>query len=193
MIFITHYKKIIMSNTIDVLKKCFKQERCLERDNKEWRLTENGVTIKFKAPNRESFGFSLDYEDRFSFFSGTPPKNITKMCDGIIALTHKTQTYIFLIEQKTNYSNNYKKQIINAWHFCNWLLGLLKEHKHCDDNIKFIGLLYRNRRNVSKGISTHSKQKPKSKSILQEQGISFFETNNSMTMLQNYLPKKSGK
>ncbi len=168
-----------------LFKQTINKNHQLKGEVGKWQLSENDVTIKF-ATSIESFGFSLDKEtvkDVFGFFSDSPPKNIAKMCDGIIVLQHQEKNYIFLIEQKTKHPNQYKKQLINGLYFCQWLLSLLEKYKYYEGEVKYIGLLCRNRQSHSKGLSTH--QKPQIKS--EEDGVKFFETNNYITDLHSYL------
>ena len=175
-----------MSDVIGLLKKCIKKEIHLGRTDRKWQLSENGITIEFEVPDSNSLGFSLDQnnvKDVFSFFAGSPPKGITKMCDGIIAFNYEKQTYIFLLEQKTNNLNNYKKQLINGWHFCQWLFALLKEHNHYAGSVKYIGLVYSSRQRAYKETSTHPKPELKSG----KHGINFSKTDKKLTYLKSYI------
>ena len=113
---------------IDIIEKTIALKYRLLRENRDW-LLDNGV--KLRAPNRHSFAFSLDNQDEppFVFFNASPPEHIAKMCDAIVAMNFKNELYLFVIEQKTQYPKDYKKQLTNGWHFCNWLFSLYKEHK----------------------------------------------------------------
>lgn len=176
-----------MSDIVSLFTQSIDKKLHLKRKQKCWQLSENKVTIEFKMPNRKSLGFSLDAgkaKDVFGFFAGDPPTGVAAMCDGIIVLNYKKQTYVVLLEQKTKHKDEYRKQITNGWYFCQWLFSLLKEHKHYSGEIKYIGLLYRVRQNnASKGASTHSEPKPKP----EQNGIQFFETNEKITHLESYI------
>lgn len=155
----------------------------LRRNNERWQLEENNIEIEFKTPNCYSLGFSLDKPNKFPFLNNKPPKNIAKMCDGIIAMSYKNKVYIFLIEQKTINEGQYKKQLVNGWHFCQWLLGLFKEHNYYDGKVCFIGLLYKkSKKSIHKQPTTHKKTNP----LTSVSQYSIFETNQPVTYLQQY-------
>lgn len=177
-----------MSDIVSLFTQSIDKKLHLKRKQKCWQLSENKVTIEFKMPNRKSLGFSLDAgkaKDVFGFFAGDPPTGVAAMCDGIIVLNYKKQTYVVLLEQKTKCKGEYRKQLINGWYFCQWLFSLLKEHKHYSGEIKYIGLLCRVRQNIIKGESAHSEPEPEPKS--KKNGIQFFETNEKITHLESYI------
>lgn len=158
----------------------------LNRQKKTWQLSENNIDIEFKTSSNKSFGFSLDQnniKDVFAFLSANPPKGVAKMCDGIITLSYKEKNYIFLIEQKANNHGEYKKQLINGWYFCKWLLNLFKEYKHYSGEVEYIGLLYCSRKMTRKATSTHSTPTMKS----DKYGIKFFKTNETTVCLEDYV------
>ncbi len=193
MIFITAYKRLIMSKEIvKLFAKTINKKWHLKRNNKEWQLSENDITIKFKVSNSNSLGFSLDtkpVKNVFGFFSDNPPQGVAKMCDGIIALEYKKQTYVFLIEQKSKYTDGYRKQIINGWYFCQWLFGLLKEYDYYSSEVKYIGLLCCVRSNTHKETSTHEEPQLNT----DKHDINFSETNDKSIYLYNYLVALSKK
>ena len=129
---------------IELFQRSIGNEFHLDREDRNWLLQDNNCKISLRVSNRNSLGFSLDHKSQpspFPFFSSKPPSGIAKMCDAIIALSYKDKAYIFVIEQKTNNQDSYKKQLANGKYFCDWLLMLLKEHKHYSDTPIFIGLL----------------------------------------------------
>lgn len=125
---------------VELIKKTIHADYCLSRDERDWLLDDN---VKLRLPDRHSFGFSLDNPCRppFAFFSGNPPKHIAKMCDAFIALSYDDTTYIFIIEQKTADSGEYKNQLMNGKLFCDWLGDLYRAHKPDFGNLVYIGLL----------------------------------------------------
>lgn len=125
---------------ISIIEKTIDPKYRLPRKNRDW-LLNNGV--KLRAPSRHSFAFSLDNqsEPSFAFFNDSPPKNIAKMCDAIVAMNFKNELCLFIIEQKTQHPGEYRKQLSNGKHFCNWLFSLYEEHKYYSRDPVYIGLL----------------------------------------------------
>lgn len=146
---------------VELFQKCIDGEfRLKDRKNGNWLLHEDNCEIELKAPSECSFGFSLDKTvplSPFNFFSASPPAGIIKMCDAMIVLSHKSKSYIFIIEQKTSRKDGYTTQLVNGKYFCDWLLTLLKEHNHYNSNPVFIGLLCWRPREKSpyKGTTRH--------------------------------------
>ena len=129
---------------VNLFQQCIDEEFHLQREGREWLLEDNWV-LKLKTPRRDSLGFRLDKDPSpFRFFSGSPPEDVAKMCDAIIVLSHQDRLYIFLVEQKTRWEDDYEKQLKNGKYFCDWLLVLLREYGHYKDQDLypvFIGLL----------------------------------------------------
>lgn len=140
---------------IDIIEKTMALKYRLPRENRDW-LLDNGV--KLRAPNRHSFAFSLDNQDEppFVFFNASPPERIAKMCDAIVAMNFKNELCLFVIEQKTQHPDDYKKQLANGRHFCNWLFSLYKEHEYYSRDPVYIGLLISEpRRTPPRETTTH--------------------------------------
>lgn len=129
----------------------------LKRQEKGWTI-EGKTNVQIRVPTNKSVGFCL--EDRggnnpFPFF-GNPPKHIAKMCDGIIALSHKDKDYIFVIELKSSHTDDYEKQLKNGQYFCEWLLTSLRAYGHYKEEVHFIGLLcHEPRKTPPKGTTSH--------------------------------------
>lgn len=150
---------------VELFQKTIHRNLYLDRDGKNWSSKET-PRITMKVPTRHSLGFSLDCRRSpfDSFLAANPPSGIAKMCDGIIVLSHKDNAYIFVVEQKTANKDEYKKQLANGKYFCDWLLVLLKEHKHYNGEVTFIGLLcWQPRESPSKGMTHHIKDLPSNK------------------------------
>ena len=152
---------------INIIEKTIHPKYRLPRKKREW-LLNNGV--KFRAPNRHSFAFSLDNQSEtpFAFFNDSPPEHIAKMCDAIVAMNFKNELYLFIIEQKTKRSKHYEKQLANSRHFCNWLFSLYKEHKYRSLDPVYIGLLIWEPRSKSprKGTTGHQNNNLPEKDLL---------------------------
>ena len=123
-----------MIDIIEKIEKTIHTDYHLKRENLSYLLIEDEV--KLRAPSHYSFAFSLDKRKKgkptpFPFFGHKPhrPEHIAKMCDAIVAMNFKNELCLFIIEQKTQHSGEYKKQLSNGKHFCNWLFSLYKEHK----------------------------------------------------------------
>ncbi len=144
---------------INTLEKTIHTDYHLKRDNLDYLLLDNEV--KLRAPSDCSFAFSLDMRGKppFRFFRYKPPRpeHIAKMCDAIVATNFKNELYLFVIEQKTRHPDDYKKQLANGRHFCNWLFSLYKEHEYYSREPVYIGLLIWEPRPKSprKGTTAH--------------------------------------
>ena len=126
---------------VEIIKETIRGGYELDRPGgRDWILDNN---VKIRAPHRHSFGFSLDNPGKppLAFFSGSPPKNIAKMCDAIVALSHREKLYLFLVEQKTANLDQCQKQLANGKFFCDWLFSLYKWHGYCTNDPVYIGLL----------------------------------------------------
>ena len=143
---------------VTLFRQCIDEKFYLQREGREWLLEDNWV-LKLKTPRRDSLGFRLDEDPSpFRFFRGSPPEGVAKMCDAIIALSYKGRLYIFLVEQKTKWEDDYEKQLKNGKYFCDWLLVLLREHgRYKDQDTVFIGLLCMRRSSPGKELATHRK------------------------------------
>ena len=143
---------------VDLFRQCIDEEFHLRREGREWLLQDNWK-LKLKTPRRDSLGFRLDKDPSpFRFFSGSPPEDVAKMCDAVIALSYKGRLYIFLVEQKTGKKDDYRKQLKNGKYFCDWLLVLLREHGHYKgQDTVFIGLLCMRRSSPRKKPAMHRK------------------------------------
>ena len=145
---------------VGLIKKTIHADYRLNRDKRDWLLDNN---VKLRPPDRHSFGFSLDNSCRppFAFFSGNPPKYIAKMCDAFVALSYDDATYIFIIEQKTADSGDYKSQLVNGKLFCDWLDDLYRAYEHDLGDLVYIGLLIWQPRRESDRDTTQLPPKPK--------------------------------
>lgn len=131
---------------IDIIEKTIHLYYHLKRKYSGYFSLDNGV--KLRASSHCSFAFSLDKRKKgkptpFPFFGHKPhrPEHIAKMCDAIAAMNFKNELFLFVIEQKTQHPDDYKKQLANGRHFCNWLFSLYKEHKYYSRDPVYIGLL----------------------------------------------------
>lgn len=154
---------------IETIKKTIHKDYHLKRDDKCWKLNEQ-PTVKIRVPGRHSIGFSLDNEGRppLAFFSNSPPKNLTRIPDAILALKYNQKVYWFVIEQKSTHKKGYKDQLINGKYFCEWLTALYRQYKYLPrerDNPVYIGLLVRQprKKSIRKGTSTHGNGLDKNK------------------------------
>ncbi len=142
---------------VALFRQCIDGDFHLPREGREWLLEDNWV-LKLKTPRRDSLGFRLDKDPSpFRFFSGSPPEDVAKMCDAIIALSYKGKLYIFLVEQKTSQEDDYRKQLKNGKYFCDWLLALLEGHGHYTGKPAFIGVLCMRRSSLRKKPAMHGK------------------------------------
>lgn len=170
---------------IDIIEKTIHEDYYLSKKNRDWLLDNN---VKLRAPDRNSLGFSLDNEQRppFVFFKGDLPAHMAKMCDAIIALYFKRRLYLFIIEQKTANSGQYKKQLANGRCFCDWLFSLYKEHEYCSDDPVYIGLLIWHPRTSSRKGKTAHKSTPRPKTHHRFKHF-FEEKNNRNIYLQKFI------
>lgn len=170
---------------IDLLQNSIKQQYYLPRNGKDWELADS---VKLRAPNHHSFGFSLDNQENppLAFFSASPPTHIAKMCDAIIALLDKGILYFFIIEQKTSHEEDYRKQLANGKFFCEWLVSLYCHHGYCDPaSVQYIGMLvWQPRPSPSKDGTRRRKPEPINFPLFGNQ--CFEERNNQMIKLARY-------
>ena len=125
---------------IDIIEKTIHSGYRLDRQGRDWMLAGG---LRLRAPSRRSFAFSLDKEGKrpFSFFSGSPPVHIAKMCDAIIAFFYREKLYLLMVEQKTGNPDQYEDQLINGKLFCDWLFSLYRRYGYCSGEPVYIGLL----------------------------------------------------
>lgn len=182
----------MMSNLSILFNRIIDKNYPLRRTNKDWLLA-NGIEIKLRSPGNQSFGFSLDNTNKqpFCFMESKPPKGIAKMCDAIVVLSYKKKDYIFIIEKKTNNKDDYKLQLINGKHFCDWMISLLKEHEHYNQNPTYIGLLSWEPRGIPnrEGTTHHDAKKSSKISPQLKPHFNKFEEirNQTRVFLSNYL------
>ena len=116
-----------LKNTIDE-----KLHLQLEQNQQGWLIPDNNTNIQVRALHEHSIGFSLDVSDSqqkpLAFFSDSPPQDLAKMCDALIAIVDESELYLFVIEIKSAHKGDYRKQIANGWYFWRWLIALCKEH-----------------------------------------------------------------
>jgi len=148
------------SNFINTIQQAIDESYHLKRDGKRWILEEGNPPTEIRVPSRLSIAFSLDKKDAepFAFFSNNPPKDFAKVCDAILFCCSEDRIYLFIIEAKTGYKGDYKKQLINGKLFCDWLIALYTQHKSSlDPSPTIIPLLiWKPRLNsVRKGTTTH--------------------------------------
>ena len=143
---------------LETIEKTIHKDFHLTRQGRDWLLDDD---VKLRAPDRHSFGFSLDKKRSFAFFSNSPPEHLAKMCDAIIALLFKQRLFLFIVEQKSAYRVPYDKQLANGKHFCDWLFSLYKEHGYCYKDPVSIGLLiWQPRQLPRKGMTSHQPKGP---------------------------------
>lgn len=144
---------------IETIKDTIHEDYHLQRENKHWKLNEQ-PTIRLRAPNRHSIGFSLDSQPQSSpltFFGDRPPRHVAKMADAILALKYRRKVFWFVIEQKTATKGGYKKQLINGKIFCDWLIALYRQYNYLPSDSVFVSLLVwkPRKKSVDKGTTTH--------------------------------------
>lgn len=187
MTFTILYKAVKMSD-LECFKSSIDQSFHLKNIGCVWQVKEGETTIKFRA-SKDSFGFSLDkgaVKNRFGFFPKADEdrlEHIAKICDGIIISQYKQGICIFLIELKSNYSGDYKKQLTNGYLFCQWLLALLKEYEYFEEKVKFVGLLHKSIRS-NKQTSRHQPKLIKNISLPY---FSIFQISQSKLLLHSFL------
>ena len=145
---------------IDLIEQTIDSKYHLKRDGRNW-LIEG---IELQAPGRHSFGFTLDKPQArpFAFLGNEPPEHITKMCDAIVVVSYREAVYVFSIEIKTGNKDHYRKQIVNAKLFCDWLFALYGEHGYSSEEPVHIGLLvWEPRRQLRKGKTAHGADMPR--------------------------------
>ena len=146
----------------DILNETIALGYHLPRKNRDWLLDKG---IRLRSPHRNAIGFSLDNAQKppLAFFSGSPPPDLAKMCDAILALDYREVLYLFIVEQKTADSGDYAKQLANGRLFCEWLISLFRQHDYCSkqQRIEFIGLLvWEPRPTPRKGGTSHQPYEP---------------------------------
>lgn len=154
-----------------LLEKILHKSVRLDRTDKLWSVQGSQKDVYFRVTDKRSFGFCLDENNRIksrdtsdgkqvdlsgsplSFFADSPPSDIAKMCDGILAFTYRGQDYVFCIELKGNCTESYRKQMNNAILFCDWLIALLKQYGYYEKRPCFVGILVKHRPgNVDKNV-----------------------------------------
>lgn len=131
----------MLLNIAELFERTIAPKYHLPRQDRDW-LYENGEQIQIRAPNNQSLAFSLDPKKvPFPFICGSPPPKVTKMCDVIICSTSKQRHYIFIVEKKREWKEDYHLQLINGKLFCDWMLALFREHGHLQGKVTFVGLL----------------------------------------------------
>ena len=174
------------NKVINTLKKVIDGQYHLPRQKRDWCLAND---VRIRAPNMNAFGFSLDDEDNppFAFLGNRPPEHIAKMCDAMVAVIHKRQAYLFVIEQKTSNKGDYKRQIANGKMFCDWLISLCCYYGYIpNESIKYIALLvWEPRPTPMKGLTSHREPKQALSHPLFDRVVD--ERNNRLIQLQSLL------
>ena len=146
------------NKVIDTLRRAIAPKYRLPRQNRDWCLANN---VRIRAPSRNSFGFCLDDETNppLAFLGSNPPEHIAKMCDAMIAVSHRGHAYLFVIEQKTANKADYKRQIANGRLFCDWLTSLCCYHGYIsNESIRYVALLvWQPRPTPRRGRTSHKK------------------------------------
>ena len=120
-------------------KKCIRAEIFVEKNN-SFSIKENEVSYTFKMPPGQMAGLKI--EKQLKVFKQDPICGIPKMCDAIFVVNHEGNDFIIVVEIKTNNrGENYIKQLQNAHRFCQWLVQLLKDHKHYFGAPQYLGIL----------------------------------------------------
>ena len=151
---------------IDTLTRTIREEYHLDRERRDWILPDKiqNQEIKVRAPNRNSFGFSLDNRQSppLAFLGNNPPEHIAKMCDAIIVHLTSNNLYFFIIEQKTSSKEDYNKQLANGKFFCEWLVKLFQHHGYWSaEKVEYIGLLvWKPRPSPRKQRTSHQSLQP---------------------------------
>ncbi len=149
---------------INLIRRTIARRYHLKCEQNRWEIREKTRSIRLLASGGQSFGFSLDDPDPenspLAFFGGSPPKYITKICDGMVAVLHRGQLYLFSVEVKTADRSGAKKQLLNGRLFWRWLMNLYEAHDHLPESltVSHISLLaWRPRRKTPrKGGTSHS-------------------------------------
>ena len=152
-----------MNNVIEILEQTINDELKLKRDNRDWLIKDTNIQVR--SPHRYSMGFFLDVPDSrqrpLAFFSSSPPQDLAKMCDALIAVVDQSKLYLFAIEIKSGNKDDYRKQLANGRHFWHWLMALCKEHGYLPLKPKplYIAVLIwkPRKKQVRKGATTHSR------------------------------------
>ena len=135
----------------------------LQEARRGWTISAPTGDTRLTVPDCPSFGFSLDNEDNppLAFFSDSPPVDMAKMCDAIIALSQENKLYLFCIELKTGDEADYEKQLTNGRIFCEWLIQLYKAHDYWSvDSVHKSGLLiWEPQRSGRRGTTSHGSDK----------------------------------
>lgn len=156
---------------ISHLKQTINDSLRLKSIRKKWVVRGGKKDVIFSVPSSASIGFSFEKKPgRFWLFADSPPQNIARMCDGIIAFSFKGAVHIALIELKGAHKGAGKKQIKNAKLVCDFLTALLKAHKLVSPNFrpKYLGLVvYQTRKIPDKNTTTHTSEPPSKQNGLQ--------------------------
>lgn len=164
------------NNLVELFKNSINKKNVISANENKIFLDEKKYEYIF--PNNHAYiCFTLDNnknrtKNNFPFFADRPPRGIEKMCDEMVIIFKKNKNYIFCIERKSGKNTEgYKKQIINGKHFCNWIINLLKEHKHFVGDykeIKFQYILLIDKKATSKRNKQSNKKELKKDEFIKE-------------------------
>ncbi len=117
---------------VDTIARAINPNYHLERRERNWLLGDDAHRVELRVPTRHSFGFSLDHPERspLAFFSASPPRDLAKVCDGMVAFTREGRLYLFSIEMKSSHKEDASKQLVNGQLFWRWLVSLCVRHGH---------------------------------------------------------------
>lgn len=122
-----------MSNPVSTYQQIICHSFMLEREGSCYLIKEN----KKGASNRllrihasKSIGFSLDRNgNRWDFFaSGSLPKGIASVSDGIIFCEVENKYYAIIVDMKSKHKSNGASQVRSSFAFCEWLNSLIHIH-----------------------------------------------------------------
>lgn len=173
---------------IEIIQKTIHERYFLDKAGRDWLLADK---VKLRVPHRRSLAFSLDNQKHppLAFFGGSPPADMAKMCDAIVALCHREKLYMFIIEQKTRHLDDHEKQLANGKLFCDWLFSLYKRYGYCKEEPIYIGLLvWQPRDDPDKEEATDSPSETRKHKLFPK----FFEIRNKLDISLRELVKDCG-
>ena len=141
-------------------------------NNSSWVLTEaqnqksQGKNCQIEIFGGPSVAFSLDQSeaDPWPFLKETGMKGMRKVCDALIIVHKKDELnkqaerhYVIALEMKSTSKREAVKQIASSRLLMDWLIGLLKLHRHWNGGYKFCGVISLTPRNQERRGGTARK------------------------------------
>ena len=190
-----------MSSLVQCFEKLIHPEWKLPRSSESsaWVLTEAqnqnslGKNCQIEIFGGPSFAFSLDQlkADPWPFLNEAGMKGMRKVCDALIVVHKKDEgykqaerNYVIALEMKSTSEGEAVKQIASSRLLMDWLIGLLKLHRHWNGDCKFCGVISFTPRNQErKGVAdrkgnTAKKMSPLPQPKLSQSGYPVFCLNN---------------